>query len=278
MISGYCFNRAKHKDFLPFVEKRIMQLIIPCVLFTLISLAIVPEYVCEHKYNELAVRLPGALWFLPILFIIEILGWFICYKKMGILAIPLCLICANYLYSQNLPLIHHLTQIPMCLLYYMTGVWLRRYSCIGNYLRGNKYLLQYLSCGIVGCVLSYIYVVYDNYRHNEEILNYFELAMVGACFCAIVGVCSLAVLLVKIKINNLLSWFGKSTLVIMSVQGIFISVSDYFIRPLFSFSVYKSIQFLFVFGGCIVSVLLISKYMPVLAGKGFRIPKRGAKI
>ena len=75
MLSGYCFNIAKHPQLLPFAVSRVWTLLVPCVLYTVVSLVVSPEYICEGRYYELKTLLPGALWFLPILFIVEVLGY-----------------------------------------------------------------------------------------------------------------------------------------------------------------------------------------------------------
>ena len=57
----------------------------------------------------------------------------------------------------------------------------------------------------------------------------------------------------------------------MSVQGIFISLADYFLRPLIpSFAIGNLLQFNFVFSSCMIKIPLINKYIPVLAGKGIK--------
>lgn len=83
MLSGYCFNIAKHPQWLPFAVSRVWTLLVPCVLYTVVSLLVSPEYICEGRYYELKTRLPGALWFLPILFIVEVLGYNVARFKEG---------------------------------------------------------------------------------------------------------------------------------------------------------------------------------------------------
>ena len=83
MLSGYCFNIAKHPQLLPFAVSRVWTLLVPCVLYTVVSLVVSPEYICEGRYYELKTLLPGALWFLPILFIVEVLGYNVARFKGG---------------------------------------------------------------------------------------------------------------------------------------------------------------------------------------------------
>lgn len=57
------------------------------------------------------------------------------------------------------------------------------------------------------------------------------------------------------KLGNVLIYIGRNTLIIMSVQGIFISLADYFLRPLIpSFAIGKLVQFIFVFSCCLIMI------------------------
>ncbi len=271
MISGYCFNKARHPQYSSFVVTRYWTLLVPCALYTIISFLISPEYICEGRYHELATQLPYALWFLPILFIVEILGYTItCFEeKRKIFILLLCAGLATYFHYLKLPLTYRLIQVPMCLLFFLTGNILRNYTIVEKFL-ANKLmsLWQYYLLGLVGCALTYIYVRLDALKHNQEILNYFEIGMVFACFSAIIGVASFSVILAEKKMGNALIYIGKNTLVVMSTQGIFISLSDYYFRPLIpSFAIYKPLSFIFVFACCFIMIALINKYIPILAGK-----------
>lgn len=117
MVSGYCFNIAKHPKWLSFAMSRVWSLLVPCALYTVISLVVSPEYICEGKYYELKTLLPGALWFLPILFIVEVLGYNIASYKANIkiIIMLICAVLATSFHCLELPLTYRLVQIPMCL-------------------------------------------------------------------------------------------------------------------------------------------------------------------
>lgn len=277
MLSGYCFNIAKHPQLLPFAVSRVWTLLVPCVLYTVVSLVVSPEYICEGRYYELKILLPGALWFLPILFMVEVLGYNVArFKgKVKIFIILLCVVLAACFRFWEFPLTYRLIQIPMCLLFYLIGNSLRKYAIVERFLMNSNWmpLWKYCLLGLSLCVLTYVYVRTDALKHNQEILNYFEIGMVLACFSAIVGVASFSVFSMKRmpKLGNVLIYIGRNTLIIMSVQGIFISLADYFLRPLIpSFAIGKLVQFIFVFSCCLIMIPLINKYIPVLAGKGIK--------
>lgn len=108
MLSGYCFNIAKHPQLLPFAVSRVWTLLVPCVLYTVVSLVVSPEYICEGRYYELKTLLPGALWFLPILFIVEVLGYNVARFKgvVKIFVILLCVVLAACFRFWEFPLKH----------------------------------------------------------------------------------------------------------------------------------------------------------------------------
>ena len=272
----YCFNIAKHPQLLPFAVSRVWTLLVPCVLYTVVSLVVSPEYICEGRYYELKTLLPGALWFLPILFIVEVLGYNVArFRGVKIFVILLCVVLAAYFRFREFPLTYRLIQIPMCLLFYLIGNSLRKYAIVERFLMNSNWMPWWKYCllGLLGCVLAYVYVRTDALKHNQEILNYFEIGMVLACFSAIVGVASFSVFSLKRmpKLGNVLIYIGRNTLIIMSVQGIFISLADYFLRPLIpSFAIGKLVQFIFVFSCCLIMIPLINKYIPVLGGKGIK--------
>lgn len=276
MVSGYCFNIAKHPKWLSFAMSRVWSLLVPCALYTVISLVVSPEYICEGKYYELKTLLPGALWFLPILFIVEVLGYNIASYKANIkiIIMLICAVLATSFHCLELPLTYRLVQIPMCLLFYLSGSLLRKYIIVEDFLMNRSMnLWQYCLLGFLGCILTYIYVRIDALKHDQEILNYFEIGMVLACFSAIIGVASFSVFCLKRmpKLGNALVYIGRNTLIIMSVQGIFISLADYFLRPWIpSFTIGKFAQFIFVFSCSFIMIPLINKYIPVLAGKGMK--------
>ena len=155
MLSGYCFNIAKHPQLLPFAVSRVWTLLVPCVLYTVVSLVVSPEYICEGRYYELKILLPGALWFLPILFMVEVLGYNVARFKGGV-----CMVLAACFRFWEFPLTYRLIQIPMCLLFYLIGNSLRKYAIVERFLMNSNWmpLWKYCLLGLLGCVLTYVYV------------------------------------------------------------------------------------------------------------------------
>lgn len=70
IISGMCFVRGKY-NYGEFLMKRFRQLIIPAFLLTILSIAITMFAGLPYDFSVLKDGLPGALWFLPVLFMVE---------------------------------------------------------------------------------------------------------------------------------------------------------------------------------------------------------------
>ncbi len=75
IISGMCFSKGKY-DFPTFLQKRFKQLFLPSIYLTVVSIILMK--LAHHAYDlsELLKGLPSGLWFLPVLFFVEIIYFF----------------------------------------------------------------------------------------------------------------------------------------------------------------------------------------------------------
>lgn len=72
-LSGLMFNDKKWNKFLPFFKARLRTIMWPCLIFTIIISFISSLSLKDFDLNSLKESLPGALWFLPILFVCELI-------------------------------------------------------------------------------------------------------------------------------------------------------------------------------------------------------------
>lgn len=75
LLSGLCFSPERHKDFVPFLTTRLRQLVVPAFYFATIIIAAsyaIPRFEAYDLSRLLWEGLPDALWFLIVLFIVEI--------------------------------------------------------------------------------------------------------------------------------------------------------------------------------------------------------------
>ena len=89
-LSGVCFNQDKYLKFSSFLCNRLKSLIWPCLCFTVL-ISIMQALILDIPISQLKTELPGALWFLPILFIAEIIYYPIQVLKKRYIVFILCI-------------------------------------------------------------------------------------------------------------------------------------------------------------------------------------------
>lgn len=77
IISGICFQNTKYQSFLLFFRKRFKTLLLPCFYFSILDSIITTITSGVPTYKDLVFRLPGALWFVLILFLTELIYYYI---------------------------------------------------------------------------------------------------------------------------------------------------------------------------------------------------------
>lgn len=68
-ISGFCFNITRYPSLHSFAYKRMKQIMLPCLYFTILVSCLSFLLLKDFEFSSLAKGLPGALWFLPIIFL-----------------------------------------------------------------------------------------------------------------------------------------------------------------------------------------------------------------
>lgn len=273
MIAGYCFDKHKYPDIGKFAWQRMRTLLIPCLYFIIISILLMPEYIVEKQYEKLKTDLPGALWFLPMLFLVEIVAYRLTEinNVWKILILSICALFSLYIRSLELPTIHRDTQFPMSLFFYLLGNYMRSFYKVRSFLTERLFSkILYLIIGILGCTLTYLYVYIDALQHNQCVLNYFNIGMLLACLSSIAGLICISILLIQTQANSAITYIGRNTLIIMCVHCILISMVDYYLRPIVPiFAIYKPLSILLVGIGCLAMIKLVNNYVPFLIGRSF---------
>lgn len=125
ILSGICFSERKYPTFLPFLKKRVKTLLLPCIYFSLLVTAFTFGLLDKQICHELTRHLPGALWFVLILFFTEILYYFILQltskKVLRIFALISLLLLGLWLSRKEYILPFSLSTIPIASFYYGIG-------------------------------------------------------------------------------------------------------------------------------------------------------------
>ena len=134
IISGALFNEKKHQCFLPFLIRRVRSLALPYLIFTMVAIAINS---LSEDVSVINIILNGwggyALWFLPVLFMAELLFYPSVHFTVGrtkkhsyLLSIILVLLLFGYLLSYwGIHLPYKVEVVPWATFFYGAGYLLK---------------------------------------------------------------------------------------------------------------------------------------------------------
>ena len=257
-LSGICFNEKKYATLLEFFGNRARTLLWPCFCFTM-TISLFQSVLISIPLCSLRQELPGALWFLPILFVAEIFYFFLCkMKKNYRLMILLTFYCIGITFYEELQGLPYKTSfIPKALLYYGLGHILR-----------DKTL----------CYLRNFLIIPKTNRYSSLSLL-ISIVLVSAAFCLneanlLVGMLKVAVALCGIfatlmfcstpfpaLLKKSVLLLGQNTLVIMAVHVFFMRCCLYYLESIVdSYVLYKIIEFIFVWSTSLLCVCIVNRY------------------
>lgn len=127
-ISGLCYNHLKY-DFKKLLRVRTRQLLIPLVLFSVI-LYVLRFSVLQTTYFNSDLIFPDATWFLFVLFLSEMIGYFII-DESPLIAILIGL-TGVALFHIGIHLPNCLGSVPMATMYYYLGYKAKKHNLIYN--------------------------------------------------------------------------------------------------------------------------------------------------
>ncbi len=300
LLSGLCFDEAKYKTFLSFFKKRVLSLFLPYLIFSIllylmwngIAYLLFPSNIgtCLNLLN--CIYMPASLttcfgavnWFLPALFIAEIIFYFICYiakssrKTIIICAIIISIVAYIYPIITDYRLPFALDSAIMGLSFYCIGWIIRKINfdlitkTIKNHLLLSNIIILFL-------LLFFVQLSFVNKMTNIRTLLYgdYFLYMINA-----IGISFLFIILSiiidnyseKIKIFNILKMVGKHTLVILLFNSVIaniyktlLSSSIFIIDNKMLYMINNVLVSIIILVICVIISLLINKYFPFLLGK-----------
>lgn len=228
-ISGLLFKPDKYNSFNDFLRNKIRNLVIPYIIFYLVTLCyyILIESHVRGGVSSLKLLLGmfygsyynnfmyfnGALWFLPCLFSMEIVGYTLKFinKKYLRIIFPILIYCIGIIFIQN-----NITWLPWGLnaafcgfIYYSCGFY---FKPTFNYLR-NKITLIVFS--IIICIALQVYLF--PFPHADlaacKIQNYILYIPIS-----IIGIALYLCISCLIKKNKIVEYLGINSLVIFAFQ------------------------------------------------------------
>lgn len=265
-VSGMLFNEIKYKeDFKGFVIARTKGLVLPFLYFSVVvalGYILVSEDYFLFVTNLIRNGWGGgyALWFIPVLLIVELVYYPISLLKVG-LRMPLLTLCAVLSYFSSLKI----GFITNNALLFLCGLW---FYGLGNICRC---FLKYIDCTdklvlssimLGGIILSMLYIPF------VSILPEWFLNKIPSPFYyitplfAIIGMVGLSIFIEKRDckvINYFLSTCGKQSFIILAFHQIICMIAQQYVS--------SKVAILIMILSLTFLVLFIPKYTPWVLGK-----------
>ena len=283
-LSGFLYNEEKYK-ITDFIIKRAKQLLIPCLSFTLISVGI--DLLFYHGRSLLILKnyLPGALWFLLVLFITEIIYAGICKLTLKLYSIRLVIIIVSaftgvFLYKNQLNLPYSIITTFSAIFFYGLGHIIHTYLNTIPVPSKNVYRI---SLTILLLAFVFILVRFFNVR-TQMVINQISPPVTGyfAAIAGIYGTVLFSAFIAEYKIKqgknisiflalkNGLNFLGKNTLVILCVHIIYREACNYYIHQYIESRFYRMLFLQVILWILIYFTILVfnkSKVLSYLLGK-----------
>lgn len=267
-VSGFFFKETSLKDFF---EKKGKRILIPYIAFSLLSFLIyfIPNY--KHsKFNFLDffygtflgvsdgfyLSWNIVLWFLPALFLLNLVYLLLAKFKMKFLLIVLIALGVYFKNEEAKILPFHLISVLLSLPFFIAGNFLKQhYEILNKYLKNWMFVLFL----IVG-----VFIANANSTTPDLRIN-----LIGNPFvfysASVMLIFATLLLSRLINENKIVEWLGNNSLLIMCIHLKFLFIAKFILLKL-------GIDNGFLFSLLLMPILyfpiiLIKKYLPFLEGK-----------
>lgn len=274
LISGVCFNGEKYQELKPFLYKRMRQLIVPAVVFTAV-IVLMSHFLLNDDgplHDLLWKGFPNPIWFLGVLFIVEIVYWLL--YRLSKTKIAICIyivlgfLIGAWTSSKGLCSPYSIFSSFIALAFYALGNLLRTIVLKLSMKKiRNCYLIV---LGILSLFIESILCVKTNHNigmvSNEFIFSDLFLALLG--IFAIFSISKFIESIFWMSIRRTFVWLGQNTLVIMCSHMLMIGLSAAFIKPIIpNHLLYKTVEGLFVWSMVFLLSIFVNNKCKWIIGK-----------
>lgn len=274
ILSGITFST---KDtFINFVKKKFTRILLPCMFWGLVWIS---------------TGIPNIpIWFLYTIFFGLILLYLITkylhvwLSAAFVLSVSL-LLCGEYSILSEVN--YQIARIIVGTTYIYIGYLIRLLICIdqrdwfcGLYCKIKRLIQNRLIISVAAIMLSMLYLLvvlggeYLGYYRNLSFgkMTLFQINWLLMMFITLSGSFATVLFAILLQNNNVLQYFGKSSLVIMCVHfplaeklNSLISSMPHFNRVIYKLG-YGIIEYMILFSFCVIMVFLCNRYLPMLTG------------
>ncbi len=273
-ISGVCFNTARHQEFVPFLYKRVRQLLVPAIVFTMAEIALEQLLMpgAAKPWSHLLWQgFTSAKWFLGVLFVTELAYWGIHKAVRGkrsllivstLVALALALITS----AHGLCNPYQIFATFAALFFYGTGHLLRPFVLQGSQCFGMKAVMLG-ACALFAVECASTVITHHCIGMSGNVIVPSDLI---ASFTGLFAVLCFSRAMSKFRggyWRDALIWLGRNSLVLMAVHMFFISLCCYYLQPLLPRLPYKLTEQVFVWLFSLTTAWLVNRYAKWTIGK-----------
>lgn len=268
-LSGFCLNINKYTTQELFIN-RLKTILLPALLFSIVVSTL--YYLgADGDISELTYRLPWAMWFLPVLFVAEII-YSILFKLLKGDVSKLCIsllsasLVGHLLYIHNISIAYMMSTVPAALAFLGCGNILKEKVKIFIQTM-NSPLIWAIVFFLVDIILIYLYKLRTAMVYNSLTPLYESYV---AAFCGIMGILCISMHLTKhiLFLKNLIIYLGRNTLVIMCTHQFVSCMLSYHIHSMFDCHLgYKIVEQAAIWGVAISCAYLINNKAKWILGK-----------
>lgn len=275
IASGYCLSPGKY-GIIQYVRKKFKVLLLPYIFLGILVSAIqIPINGVDITMHNIATDLFSwqTLWFLPILFVADIIVYISMairldkYILIVIMIFSLVISLILDVYDILFPL--SMSTIFIAVFYIATGFYMKQFTNFKD--QNNKYQLG-MMLFMLGILLLFIFGGNLNLKKNMVSPIYIKVL-----FSLLESVGLLAIFYslsketangLKKVLNNPLCYIGRNTMVIFAFHMPIFFYCQKILRPLFDNQIlYKSLEFILMWGICLVFIPIFNNIFPLLIGK-----------
>ena len=256
-ISGLLFD-SKSMTTKDFLKRKLINLIVPYLLFSIYNWILLEIFQIEHPQFLIHGWGRNPLWFIPIIFIIELLHFFIIKDSnlKKIISVSLLFIIFLWKTHTNGWLPYAVSELPWFYFCFLSGYISRPYIKRYRENQGSK-SLPFVLFSFHALLLYVVILPYNpNYRlQDNDLISYMLRYLIG-----VIG--TLALITFSIQIEHRpaihLKWIGRNTMVILCVHWLYFRILQKINNQNIEFGGVNSVLVFFL---CYISILIYNRYV-----------------
>ena len=269
IVSGMFFNPAKYSEWSTFLKARVRSLVIPYFTLSLIAAGLF-YLIGENYIKAMFVGWGGiALWFIPVLFVSELMFWgiwkgtthFKHQKVCAIVCVIIMLFVGFYLSINDIHIPLQLEVVGMGGFFYAIGY------IFNDLLRAIR-LKIWMVC-VLMCVYMGIIQLLPTLDMCPNNFACFPLNQILAVAGSVLIICLARVLADWNKENPMcrfFNWAGRNTLVIVGFSQVIIAILNHYGSQHIGI-VFSIVKYVGIWGILYLIARILNRYLPFVVGK-----------